>query len=77
MLNSIREGDNREHIPDNSPMHEYKPFFKEFSILDLPSGSLVIFNMVRIVIPVCLRLQMLSLLHKHHLAEIAMMGGLE
>ena len=75
LANYVREGDNGEHIPDNSPMHEYKPFFKEFTILDLPGGSLIIFNMVRIIIPVCLRSQMLSLSHQHHLAEKAMMAA--
>ena len=56
-------------------MYEYKPFFRDFTILDLPSGTLVIYNLVRIVIPVILRPQMLSHLHRYHMAEKAMVAA--
>ena len=62
-------------IPSSSPLYEYKPFFKELSLLDLPSGSLVIFNMSRVVIPVCLRSKILDILHKHHFAERVMLAA--
>ena len=69
LVNSVKEGDPGEQIADTSPIYEYKPFFKHCTVLDLPSGTLVIYNLVRIVIPVILRPQMLSLLHRFHLAK--------
>ena len=75
LVNSVREGDNGSDIPSNSPLYEYTPFFEKLSLLDLPSGSLAIFNTSRITIPVCLRSKMLTLLHKHHFSEKAMLGA--
>ena len=75
LVNSIREGDNGKDITSNISLYEYKPFFEELSLLDLPSGSLAIFNTSRITIPVCLRSKMLNLLHKNHFAEKAMVAA--
>ena len=48
LVNSVREGDYGSDIPSNSPLYEYTPFFEKLSLLDLPSGSLAIFNTSRI-----------------------------
>ena len=51
LVNSVREGDYYlSDIPSNSPLYEYTPFFEKLSLLDLPSGSLAIFNTSRITI---------------------------
>ena len=56
----IREGNTNENIQPPSPIMEYKPFLKKFTLLDMPSGSLIIFSSIRIVIPKQLRSDMLA-----------------
>ena len=75
LANSIREEDSGNSIPDSRPLYEYKPYFKKLFLLDLPSDSPLIFNMSRVVIPVCLRSKLLDVLHKHHFTERAMLAA--
>ena len=67
----VKEGNTNEDIQHPSPIFEYKPFLKKFSILDMPPGVLIIFNGMRVVIPKELRSGMLSSLHKFHFSEKA------
>ena len=46
LADSIKEGNNNAGIQHPSLIYEYKPYFKNFSILDMPSGSLIIYLMV-------------------------------
>ena len=68
----VKEGNTNEDIQPPSPILEYKPFLQKFSILNMPSGALIIFNNIRVVIPKQLRSDMLSSLHKFHYSEKAM-----
>ena len=68
----VKEGNTNEDIQHPTPIFEYKPYFRKFSILDMPSGSLIIFNGNRIVIPKDIRSGMLSSLHTFHFSEKAM-----
>ena len=71
----IREGDSAEGITDSHPAYKYKPYIKDLTLLDMPSGCLVIFKLCRIVIPSIMRSQMLSALHRFHMSEQAMVSA--
>ena len=52
---TVWEGDPAEQIADTNPAYEYMAYIKDFTLLDMPSRTFVIFQLLCIVIPAIMR----------------------
>ena len=74
LLDVLRTGEDIQHLGPNHPARLYVKVFGNLSVMDLPTGGLVILDGRRIVIPKVDRAQILASLHQFHFSEIAMIS---
>ena len=66
LVDLIRSGESVAHTPLDSPLRDYKIYFSKLSVLEMPSGGLLVFDKHRVFISKHLRTEMVETLHKHH-----------
>ena len=74
LLDVLQTGESIQHLGPNHPVRGFVKVFDRLSILDFPTGSLVILDGCRIVIPKEDRTGILALLHKYRFSATAMMA---